>query len=290
MRLVTSRDDESLSIGDVADRTGVSPATLRMWEVRHGFPVPQRLESGHRRYAAADVATIHEVLRRRNGGVRLDVAIGQAVRASMHGVEADAPSVFAELRSRHPHLPVHRLRKPTLLALSWAIEDEFCAKAERSYLFGAFQRRPFFEAAEPRWAELARVAKRAFVFADFPERALDSAMVRVPLAVDAPLRREWAIVCDAPGLAIALSAFELPGQAGVPERSRIFESTWTLEPQAVRDAARVCVRVAAGAGVPEAAPALVDLAEEPLTAQVDPVAATAVFNRVVSYVDRFAVT
>jgi MerR family transcriptional regulator, light-induced transcriptional regulator len=285
----SSRPEESLSIGDVSERTGLTPATLRMWELRHGFPMPQRLESGHRRYAAGDVEVILDVLRRRDGGVRLDVAVGQAVRASTNGAEPDAPSVFAELRARHPHLPTYRLRKPTLLALSWAIEDEFCAKAERAYLFAAFQRRTFFEAAERRWAELARVAKRAFVYADFPAHTLDSAMVRVPLPADAPLRREWAVVCDAPGLAIALSAFELPGQDALPDRERVFESAWTLDPRAVRDAARVCAQAAAAVDVPEARPALYDLAEDPVAAAIDPVAATAVFNRVVAYVDRFAV-
>ena len=45
----------SLSIGDVAERTGVAVPTLRMWEQRHGFPQAERLPSGHRRYRAEDV-------------------------------------------------------------------------------------------------------------------------------------------------------------------------------------------------------------------------------------------
>ena len=40
----------ALTIGDLAERTGVSTGTLRMWETRYGFPVPQRRASGHRRY------------------------------------------------------------------------------------------------------------------------------------------------------------------------------------------------------------------------------------------------
>jgi MerR family transcriptional regulator, light-induced transcriptional regulator len=284
----------SLSIGEVSERTGLTPATLRMWEVRHGFPTPQRLESGHRRYAASDVGTILDVLRRRDAGVRLDVAIGQAVRASMSDGAPESPSIFAELRAKHPQLRTHPLRKPTLLALSWAIEDEFCAKAERSYLFAAFQRRRFWRAAEPRWGELARVARRAFVYADFDERPDPEVEpgpgvpVRVPLSPDAPLRREWAIVCDAPGLAVALTAFELPGQQDRPDRERVFEAAWTLDPRAVRDASRVCVQVAAAAGVSAARSALYDLAEDPAPGAIDPVAATGVFNRVVAYVDRFA--
>ncbi len=41
--------DARLSIGDLADQTGVSPATLRMWEQRHGFQVRSisRAGTGH---------------------------------------------------------------------------------------------------------------------------------------------------------------------------------------------------------------------------------------------------
>lgn len=44
-----------LSIGDLAEATGLSVAVLRAWERRYGFPEPARLASGHRRYRAADV-------------------------------------------------------------------------------------------------------------------------------------------------------------------------------------------------------------------------------------------
>ena len=279
----------SLTIGAVAERTGVTAPTLRMWESRHGFPVPHRLESGHRRYELADVETVLDVIRRRNGGVRLDVAIGQAVRNAMAHAEPGSPSVFAMLRQSHPHLAPHRLRKPTLLALSWAIEDEFCAKAEPGHLFAAFQKQRFFEAAHPRWAELARISHSAFAFADFDDNVVESELVTVPLDADAPLCREWLVVCDAPGFAAALSAWELPGQGDVQERDRLFEAVWTLDPGAVRDCARVAAQVAAGAGAPEAAPVLFRLAEEPVARGMDPVAATAMFNRVVAYLDRFAV-
>ena len=279
----------SLTIGDVAERTGITAPTLRMWETRHGFPVPRRLKGGHRRYELADVETILDVLRRRNGGVRLDVAIGQAVRNAMADAEPGSPSVFAMLRQRYPQLAVHRLRKPTLLALSWAIEDEFCAKAEPGHLFAAFQRQPFFESAHPRWAELARVSRAAFAFADFDDNVVESELVTVPLEPGAPLCREWLVICDSPGLTAALSAWELPGQGDLPDRARLFEAVWTLDPGAVRDCARVCAQVAATAGVAEAARVLFELAEDPPAVGMDPMAATAMFNRVVAYLDRFAV-
>ena len=40
-----------MSIGALSRATGIAIGTLRSWERRYGFPEPQRLESGHRRYA-----------------------------------------------------------------------------------------------------------------------------------------------------------------------------------------------------------------------------------------------
>ena len=87
-----------LAIGDLAARTGLTPAVLRMWETRYGFPRPQRLESGHRRYAETDVSAVTDVLRRRDAGVRLETAIAEV---SGDGPPA-TPSVYAELRRRTP--------------------------------------------------------------------------------------------------------------------------------------------------------------------------------------------
>jgi DNA-binding transcriptional MerR regulator len=266
-----------LTIGDLAHRTGLSPATLRMWEVRHGFPVPQRLESGHRRYTEDDVHSVERVVRHKDAGVRLELAIVRALADA----EPAAPSIYAQLRRRHPQLGVHRLRKSTLVALSWAIEDEFCAKADRAVVYGAFQREQYFRRAQPRWTELARVAEAATVFADFADSAPDSSPVEVSLPATAPMRREWAVVCDARDLPVVLTAWELPGQFDVPDRDRLFESMWTVDGTVVRDAARVCAKVAGDLGVEvrtgaeEREPGLPDLA-----------AVTGLFNRMVAYVDR----
>ena len=233
----------ALTIGDLAERTGLSPAVLRMWETRHGFPEPRRLASGHRRYTDDDVELVRQVLRRKEAGIRLEVAIAEASATKPPA----APSIYAELRRRHPNLVTHRLRKSTLIALSWAIEDECCAVADTPVLFGAFQRGDFYEPSAPRWNELSRVARSAIVFADHWEGNADDAFgpVRATLPADAAMRREWAVVCDALDSTACLSAWELPGQADVPDRQRVFECLWTTEPLAVRDAAAVCAEVAA---------------------------------------------
>jgi len=272
-----------LTIGDLARRTGLTPAVIRMWESRHNFPGPRRLPSGHRRYAERDVELIHGVLRRRDAGIRLEVAIAEASASSPPAT----PSVYAELRRKHPHLDAHRLKKTTLLALSWAIEDECCARAQRATIFGGFQREHYYRPSLSRWNELARVARSTMAMAEFTSQpTADERPIRVPLAPDAPMRREWAVVCDASDFPAALTAWELPGQTTVPDRHRLFEAMWTVDPRAVRDAARVCAQVAASAGVAEAGPLLYELAADPSPSRIGPAGMTTLFNRVVAYVDR----
>ncbi len=70
----------SLTIREVVKLTGVEAPTLRMWEQRHGFPAPERLPSGHRRYSRADVEGIKQVLRDRAAGLELRAAIGNVRR------------------------------------------------------------------------------------------------------------------------------------------------------------------------------------------------------------------
>lgn len=278
----------TLSIGDVAARTGVGVATLRMWETRHGFPNPERLESGHRRYRETDVVAVRAVLERRDAGVRLDVAIGQAIEDAYNAARPPVSSVFAEVRRHHPNLAAYQLRKSTLLGLSWAIEDEFCAKADQAHLFGVFQHESRYRESRHRWRELARVARSAHVFAEFTSPCLDANPTEVQLAEDSPMRREWAVICDAAELPAALVAWELPGQTDTPDHARLFESMWTVEPAAVRDAALVCAGAALEAGSPHASTVLDDLHRPLPIGTTDLATVTTLFNRVVAYVDAAA--
>lgn len=271
-----------LSIGEISRMTGVSVATLRTWELRHGFPVPHRLPSGHRRYDASVVETVLAVVRQRESGIRLETAIAEAQQPDGRS----APSIFTEVRRRSPHLEVHRLRKSTLHAISHAIEDEFCARADQPVLFGGFQQRRFFEPVRNRWEDLASTARSTMVLADFdrPGPASDR-VVQVRLASESPLRREWFVVCDAHGLPALLTAWELPGQAGRADRDREFEAIWTLDPRAVRNASRVCAATSLAVGAP-GAELLVRQLAEPSSRPLDPAANARLFNRIVTYLDR----
>src|SRR3954451_16136831 len=146
--------DDLLTISDLAERTGVPPATLRSWEARYGFPEPTRLAGGHRRYSERGVQAGVQVLRHRDAGLALEAAIRRATFEPLQ-----SRSVYAELRRQHPDLVVQPLTKGTLLAISRAIEDECCARAEQPVLFGGFQRNTFLRQSAARWVELARTAR-----------------------------------------------------------------------------------------------------------------------------------
>ena len=49
-------------VGEVAERLGVSPSTIRLWEQRFGLPAAARTAGGHRRYTEEDVEQL-EALR-----------------------------------------------------------------------------------------------------------------------------------------------------------------------------------------------------------------------------------
>jgi DICT domain-containing protein len=235
---VTQESEHSvhIPIGELAARTGVAEATLRMWERRHGFPVPERLPSGHRRYSAAEVERVAQVVRERAAGLSVAAAI-ERVRRSGEEVE---PSLFAAIRRRRPDLQPIRLRKPLLLALTRAIEDESCAQAERPLLFASFQRERFYRASARRWRDFARTAALAVVFADF-ERFRAGAPAEVPVDRSSPLTREWAVVCSAPGHAVCLTGLELPAAERRSDRSREFEVLWSVEPTVVVAATEICL-------------------------------------------------
>lgn len=50
-----------LSIGALAAATGIPVETLRTWEARYGFPIPDRKPSGHRVYAAGLVPRLSRI-------------------------------------------------------------------------------------------------------------------------------------------------------------------------------------------------------------------------------------
>jgi DICT domain-containing protein/predicted DNA-binding transcriptional regulator AlpA len=272
--------EELLTIGQMARRTGVSVPTLRAWEDRHGFPRPTRLGSGHRRFTETDCDVVEQVVRLRAAGMSLEAAIG---RATSEG-ERPPASLFASLRARRPELAPWLVHKHALVGISRAIEDECLARGERGVLLGGFQAERHYRASEARWRELSRGAAAVLALADFGRLAEpDAGPVEVPLEPASPLHREWALVWDAPTFGACLVAWERLGERGA-DADRRFEALWSVEPEVVRTAATVLL-AAAAAVAPEAAARARALLPEPRSSDAATArAATALTNRIVSYV------
>jgi DNA-binding transcriptional MerR regulator/methylmalonyl-CoA mutase cobalamin-binding subunit len=73
-----------LSIGALSRATGIPVETLRTWENRYGYPVPERKPSGHRVYALASVPRLRRIAEALSRGHRA----GEVVRASDGDLEA----------------------------------------------------------------------------------------------------------------------------------------------------------------------------------------------------------
>jgi DICT domain-containing protein/predicted DNA-binding transcriptional regulator AlpA len=276
-----SADNAWLTPREVTRRTGLSPATLRIWEQRYDFPRPERLPSGHRRYPLAEVERLEEVQRERAAGRSLPAAIELARNAAASAED----SIYAGLRRRRPDLIPYLLAKRTLIALAHAMEDEFCARGERGVLFGAFQQERFYRHAEPRWRELARTAETAVALADFPQVVRhEAAPWEVPIDRTAPVGREWSLVCEGSDYSACLTAWERPGQETVADPDRLFETVWTVEPQLVREAGRIAAGIVSRRA-PELGAALEQrLVERALSSSADRVGqVTALTSRMVAY-------
>jgi len=278
------RNSAGLTIGTVAEQTGVSVTVLRSWELRHGFPTATRMPSWHRRYSQQDVDAILQVLQERETGLSLEAAIE---RTRNRAASRPARSIFADLRASAPGLTPHVLSKRSMLAISRAIEDEYCAHADRPLLIGCFQREEFYLRSADRWRSLAETAAAAVVMADFSTVRPDSSRpIELGLAANPPLQREWTIVCDAPESAACLVGWERPGQGATADAERVFEAIWTAEPALVRHASHAGLDLIA-----RQAPELDGLSA--LLAPLETVAPTTVIrratdltNRIIAYLDR----
>jgi MerR family transcriptional regulator, light-induced transcriptional regulator len=277
-------DPAVLSIGEVSRRTGIPVPGLRNWEQRYGLPRPERLPNGRRRYRESDCVLLAEVLRGRAQGLSLSAAVAHALSGAAPFGET---SIFAGLRRRHPALQVHVMTKSMLLAVTHAIEDECCARAQRPVLVGSFQRERFYRAARPRWADLAGTAEQTVVFADFGQRRdQPGPLAEIPIAGDSPLRREWVLICDADDHPACLAGWERPGQEAQRDRDRIFEMVWSVDPQVVRSAARIGAGLAAAAGFAIPAPLQARLGEEASASSADLRRAGGLMERTFDYLSQ----
>ena len=270
---------EALTIREVAARSGVPAGTLRMWEERYGFPKPQRLPSGHRRFTEEQVDAVRAVVAAREAGLSLPAAIERVAGAPQERRD----SLYGLLRLRRPELAPELIPKPRMLALTHAIEDECLSRAHAPVLIGSFQRERFFRAEEPRWKGFAATAAVAVAFADFETR-IDTRPRRLHVERSHQLNREWAIICFAPGASAALAGWEPPGQDDVPDAERRFEAIWTVDPELVYEAADAAASLAEREGPAVAEEIRRSLGPRPAPSGPDVRGVAALARRMVSYV------
>ena len=275
-----------LAIKDVAERTGLAAGTIRMWEKRYGVPEPTRAGSGYRMYSQQDVELLRRAVSLRARGLSVPAALE---RARAVAAPTDRPSLYGALATGETPIAPQVLRKRSLIAISHAIEDETLARAAGPVVFGAFQRVRFFDAERHRYRRLAERADAAVVFADFPAaRIADDGPAEIPIAPDAALGNEWAVIVDAPGYAACMLGWErprTPAEEDGPEEERRFETIWTLDPAVVRRASLVACQLTR-----PAAPALADeiertLADRPLAIESPAPGLSALANRMVAYLE-----
>jgi DICT domain-containing protein len=135
--------------------------------------------------------------------------------------------------------------------------------------------------------ELARTARVAVVFAEMssPRETSPRLPIEVALPHEAPLNREWIVVCDAPDLPACMVAVERPGQDAVPDARRRYEAVWTVDPRAVRHASRVASELAREYRPELSATGLAVPADEPPDSSADLRRASGLLTRTMGYLD-----
>lgn len=88
-----------LSIGALAGATGIPIETLRTWESRYGYPVPERKPSGHRVYPLSSVPRLKRIAQALASGHRAGQVVGASdddLRQLLEAVPRPAPSSSVE--------------------------------------------------------------------------------------------------------------------------------------------------------------------------------------------------
>ena len=251
-----------------------------------GCPSPARADSGYRVYSQEDVELLRRAVSLRARGLSVPAALERARSLS---APTDRPSLYGAIAAGDSPIAPQVLRKRSLIAISHAIEDEALARAAGPVVFAAFQQQRFYDAERHRYRRLAERADAAVVFADFPAaRIADDGPAEIPIAPDAALGNEWAVIVDAPGYAACMLGVGAAALARRGARARVRAALRDrLDARSRRRAARVARGVRADR---PAAPALAEqiertLADRPLAIESPAPGLSALANRMVAYLE-----
>ena len=142
-----------LSIGALSRATGIPVETLRTWENRYGFPVPERKPSGHRLYPVEAVARLRRIAEAIARGHRA----GQAVPASDEELAAMLEALPAA-QAATPAPPIRESAPAEMLDLV----EHFDSGRLTTQLLSEWSRTSPLEFLEGRVAPLARAVGDAW--------------------------------------------------------------------------------------------------------------------------------
>ena len=91
-----------LSIGALSRSTGIAVETLRTWESRYGFPVPERKASGHRVYPVAAVPRLRRIAQALSLGHRAGQVVGASDESLTRLLESSATAAQPSVPSATP--------------------------------------------------------------------------------------------------------------------------------------------------------------------------------------------
>ncbi len=86
-----------LTIGALSRATSIAVETLRTWERRYGYPVPERKASGHRVYPLSSVPRLRRIAEAVAGGHRASQVVGAS--------DADLRALLGTVRATPVHAP-----------------------------------------------------------------------------------------------------------------------------------------------------------------------------------------
>ena len=88
-----------LSIGALSQATAIPVETLRTWERRYGYPIPERKASGHRVYPVGSVSRLRVIAEALASGHRASEVVG-ASDADLRALLSAVPAALARARAR----------------------------------------------------------------------------------------------------------------------------------------------------------------------------------------------
>jgi hypothetical protein len=141
-------------------------------------------------------------------------------------------SLFRAVEGTHQQ---HRLIQtvPIMRAISYLIEDQLLLLGQPVELYAGFQRFSRFALQAERYAQLARVCRRIYVFGvPDVEPPTIPGIEFIPLAEDAALALEWFILVDTPDFWTTLVTREVVG-ADLITGGRRYDGVWSFEHEAV---------------------------------------------------------